>query len=182
MTASPARWTIMALTILSSMAAPAAAQDRAMLIDDFERLRGNVQGMLEAMPEAGLRSAPTEGVRDFAEQIEHVAVGAVNLVASGVDADRISLGDPEVYLASKDALSRMVDDAFDRVRTMIEELSDEELLAEGMLFGQVPAPKWKIIQVAHEHGVWTLGATVPYVRLQGGTPISYDLVPGRSGG
>lgn len=27
------------------------------------------------------------------------------------------------------------------------------------------------------HGLWTLGATVPYVRLQGGTPHSYGMAP-----
>ncbi len=46
--------------------------------------------------------APTPGVRNFAEQIEHVVVGNVNLIASGIDADRTSLGiEKEAYLTTK---------------------------------------------------------------------------------
>lgn len=170
---------VVAVAALAAAAATGAdAQDRAMLIDDMERLRGNVLQMVEAMPESGLDSAPTEGVRNFAEQIEHIAVGAVNIVASGVDAERIPVGDKSVYLSSKAELMKMVDGAFDQVRTILEDLSDEDLRAEGRLFGQIPAPRWKIVQAAHEHGVWTLGATVPYLRLNGATPPSYNLVPG----
>ncbi|HSG48309.1 MAG TPA: hypothetical protein VLA43_10885, partial [Longimicrobiales bacterium] len=55
-------------------AAPVDAQSvKPKLQDDFRRLRGNVLGMVDAMPPSGLRSAPTEGVRDFAQQIEHIA-------------------------------------------------------------------------------------------------------------
>jgi len=168
---------LVASAVLASAGA-AAGQDKAKLIGDMERLRGNVLQMLEAMPESGLRSAPTEGVRDFAQQIEHVAVGAVNLVASGVDADRIPVGDPSVYLSSRAELARMVGAAFDQVKAMIEAMSQEELMSQGMLFGQVLTARWKIVQAAHEHGVWTLGSTVPYLRLNGATPPAYDLVPG----
>lgn len=49
--------------------------------------------------------------------------------------------------------------------------------SEGRPFGRIPLPKWQIIQAAFEHGIWTLGQTVPYVRLQGGTPHSYGIVP-----
>jgi hypothetical protein len=169
---------LLAVLGLLAVAAPVSAQDKAMLIDDMERLRHNTLRMVEAMPAAGLRTAPTEGVRDFAEQIEHVAVGALNITASGLDADRIPVGDKEVYLNSKEELAKMVAGAFDQVRSILEAMSQEELTAQGMLFGQTPTPRWKIVQAAHEHGVWTLGATVPYVRLNGGTPPAYGLVPG----
>ncbi len=148
-------------------------------IADFERMRGNVLAMVDSMPDGGLRSAPTEGVRDFAEQIEHVALGNVNLIASGVDADRTDLGlEPEVYLNDKTELKRFVNVAFDRVRDLLRAMSQEDFMAEGRLFGQIPTPNWRIVEAAYEHGVWTLGATVPYIRLEGGTPHSYDLVPG----
>lgn len=165
--------------ILLAAAAPVAAQaPRESYVADFERMRVNVLAMVDSMPAAGLRSAPTEGVRDFAEQIEHVAIGNVNLIASGIDADRVPLGlDKEVYLNDKAELKRMVDVAFDRVRDMLGAMSAAELAAEGRLFGQVPLPKWQIVEAAFEHGLWTLGATVPYVRLQGGVPHSFSIVP-----
>ncbi|MBW3552533.1 MAG: DinB family protein [Gemmatimonadetes bacterium] len=165
--------------LLLMLAAPAAAQSPVeSYVADFERMRVNVLAMVDSMPAAGLRTAPTEGVRDFAEQIEHVAIGNVNLIASGVDADRIPLGlEKEVYLNDPAELKRLVDVAFDRVREMLTAMTPEDLRAEGKLFGQIPRPKWKIIEAAYEHGLWTLGATVPYVRLQGGTPHSYNIVP-----
>lgn len=162
--------------------ATASAQDfQSRFVADFERMRANVLAMVDSMPASGLRSAPTEEVRDFAEQIEHVAIGNVNLIASGVDADRVDLGvDPDVYLNDKTELKNFVNVAFDRVREMLTAMSEEDYLAEGQLFGQIPTPKWRIVQAAYEHGIWTLGSTVPYVRLNGGVPHSFSIVP--SGG
>jgi len=160
-------------------ALPATAQNTTeRYVAAFERMRGNVLGMVDSMPAAGLRTAPTPGVRDFAQQIEHLALGNVNLIASGIDADRTPLGlDKEVYLNDKAELKRMVNVAFDRVRAMLTAMSAEHLLAEGQLFGRIPLPKWQIVETAYEHGVWTLGATVPYVRLQGASPHPYAIVP-----
>ena len=160
-------------------ATPLAAQDmRAMLINDFERQRGNVLGMVDAMPDDGLRTAPTEGVRDFAQQIEHVVQGNVGIIQSGYDrpVDLPQL-DPEVYLNSKDELKAMVNAGYDIVKEMLETMSDEEMMADANLFGQATVKKWKLVQTAYEHAVWTLGATVPYVRSQGGTPPGFNLIP-----
>lgn len=175
------RPTLVALVCVTAGAVPAAAQNTAeRYVAAFERMRGNVLGMVDSMPDAGLRSAPTSGVRDFAEQIEHIALGNLNLIASGIDADRIPLGlDKDVYLNDKAELKRMVNVAFDRVRQMVSAMSADDLRAEGRLFGRIPLPKWQIVEVALEHGTWTLGATVPYVRLQGSAPHPYAIVPTR---
>lgn len=167
--------TVMLATLTSTAAAQSSPDD---YIADFERMRVNVLAMLDSMPEAGLRSAPTDDVRDFAEQIEHIVIGNVNLIASGVDADRVPLGlDRDVYLNDKAELERAVNVAFDRVRDMLSAMSEADLMAEGQLFGQIPLAKWRIVQAAYEHGIWTLGATVPYVRTQSATPHSFNIVP-----
>ena len=168
-----------ALVLVAVVAVPAAAQSmKASLIDDFERQRANVLGMVDAMPESGLRTAPTEGVRDFAQQIEHVVVGNVSIIGSGVDRPVVGLGDPETYLNSKEELKTFVNSGFDQVKEMLEAMTDADLRAETSLFGQATVEKWKLVQVAYEHAVWTLGATVPYLRLQGAVPPGYDLIPG----
>ncbi len=168
---------VLLLTLIAQSSA-LAQSPKEKYIADFERMRVSILGMIDSMPAAGLRTAPTKGVRDFAEQIEHVVVGSVNLIASGIDANRVPLGlDKEVYLNDKAELKRLVNVGFDRVRDMLSAMSQEDLAAEGRLFGRVPLPKWQIVQAAFEHGIWTLGATVPYVRMQGGTPHSYGIVP-----
>lgn len=167
------------LLMLVAQSSALAQSPKEKYVADFERMRRSVLGMVDSMPAAGLRTAPTPGVRNFAEQIEHVVVGNVNLIASGIDADRTPLGiEKEVYLNDKAELRRFVDIGFDRVRDMLNAMSPEDLAAEGKLFGRIPLPKWQIIQAAFEHGIWTLGQTVPYVRLQGGTPHSFSIVPG----
>lgn len=177
--ASGFRHTLYAALIFAATPALATGQSsKEKYVADFERMRVSVLAMVDSMPAAGLRSAPTPGVRNFAEQIEHVVVGNVNLIASGIDADRTPLGiDKQLYLNDKAELRRFVNIGFDRVRDMLNAMSQEDLLAEGRLFGRVPLPKWQIIQAAFEHGIWTLGQTVPYVRLQGGTPHSYGISP-----
>ena len=167
-----------ALALLVLTATAASAQDvREAFLDDFQRQRVNVLAYVDAMPESGLRSAPTEGVRDFAQQIEHIVGGAVNIVASGVDRSATELGDPEVYLESKDALKAFVNAGFDQVIAMVESSTAATLMQDGNLFGS-PKVNWKILKTAYEHGVWTLGATVPYLRLQGATPPGYNVISG----
>jgi hypothetical protein len=169
----------LAVIALSSLAVPASAQDmRAALMDDFERMRGNVLMMIDAMPEGRLRTAPTEGVRDFAQQIEHVVMGNVSIIGSGVDRPASGLGDAEVYLNSRPELIAFVNRGFDAVAGMLSEMSDDDMMADANLFGQATVEKWKLAQTAYEHGVWTLGATVPYVRTEGGAPAGYNLIPG----
>ena len=178
-----ARRLLAAAGILAAVAAPAGAQDlQEKIRDDFRRLQANVVGMVDAMPAEGLRSAPTEGVRDFAQQIEHVAIGAVNIVATGLDGDMVELGmDPEVYLNDKEALKAFVNVAFDRLDAVLADMGEEEFQAPASLFGQLERPRWMILQVGYEHSVWTLGATVPYLRLNGSAPPGYNLVPGVGG-
>lgn len=173
------RTVVFVLLAIVTFGSPSLAQSpKEKYVADFERMRKSVLAMVDSMPAAGLRTAPTPGVRNFAEQIEHVVVGNVNVIASGIDADRTPLGmDKAVYLNDKAELRRFVDIGFDRVRDMLNAMTPEDLAAEGRLFGRIPLPKWQIVEAAFEHGIWTLGQTVPYVRLQGGTPHSFSIVP-----
>lgn len=170
-----------AAAITAMCAAPLAAQNMtAALADDFERQRGNVLAMVDAMPESALRSAPTEGVRDFAQQIEHLVQGNVAIIQSGFDRPvDIQEMDAELYLNSKEELMKFVNAGFDVVNEMVTSMSATDMSADAELFGEVPVQKWKLIQTAYEHAVWTLGATVPYLRLNGVSPPGYNLIPGK---
>lgn len=168
-----------ALLLLLAIATPIHAQDVGeKLRDDFRRLRANVVGVVEAMPREGIRAAPTGGVRDFAEQIEHIAAGAVGIIRTGLDSDHIDVGmERDVYLNDPDSLAAFVHAAFDRIDALLAGMDEEVLTTPGSLFGQLERPRWMIVQAAYEHGVWTLGATVPYLRMNGAAPPGYNLVP-----
>lgn len=174
-----------ALLALLAQAPGLSAQSRQeALAADFERMRRNVLQQVEAMPADGLGSAPTDEVRTFAEQIEHVCVGNVGIVASSLgvaQSERPDLGDNAVYLQDKDALEDHVNRSFDWVVEAVRGLSDAELAETTMLFGQAEVTKEAAVRAAYEHGVWTLGATVPYLRLNGATPPAYQLAPTGSG-
>lgn len=152
---------------------------RAEIAADFERMRGNVLQYVDAMPADALDFAPTEEVRTFAEQIEHVTVGNVGIVASslGIGQDqRPDLGDKAVYLADKAALKDHVNRSFDWVTSTVRGLSDARLQETTTLFGQAEVSTEKALRTAYEHGVWTLGEIIPYLRLNGVTPPAYGLV------
>lgn len=169
-----------ALALATLMAGPLAAQDMtAALADDFERQRANVLGMVDAMPQEGLRTAPTEGVRDFAQQIEHIVQGNVGIIRSGFDRPvEIPETNPDVYLNDKEALKSFVNAGYDLIISMVTQMSADDMAGDTQLFGQATVQRWKLVQTAYEHGVWTLGATVPYLRLQGSAPPGYNLIPG----
>lgn len=169
-----------AAALMAICALPLAGQNMtAALADDFERQRGNVLAMVDAMPESALRSAPTEGVRDFAQQIEHLVQGNVAIIQSGFDRPvDIQEMEAEVYLNSKEELMKFVNAGFDIVNVMVTSMSATEMSSEVDLFGAARVETWKLVQTAYEHAVWTLGATVPYLRLNGVSPPGYNLIPG----
>src|SRR5687768_14396514 len=67
----------LAIALMPTMALGQSSKEK--YVADFERMRASVLAMVDSMPAAGLRSAPTPGVRNFAEQIEHVVVGNVHV-------------------------------------------------------------------------------------------------------
>ena len=146
---------------------------RTLLLSGFENNRLMDVDFVRAIPDSALRWAPNEVVRDFAEQIEHTALGNVLFVARGVtDGERPSLGDPENYLNDKEALVEAVKAAYDWVMESLRRLPAEDLVMETELFGQDIA-KWRVYLQALEHAYWTRGQLVPYCRAHGIAPPRY---------
>lgn len=171
-------------TALALSARPATAQEglgasaedlRSALIGDFERHRQMDIAFARAIPDSALRWAPTEGVRDFAQQIEHITGANTMFVAGAVlGTDAPSLGDPETYLNDKEALVRMVGEAYDYALQSLRELPAERFVADTELFGQ-SLPRWRVYSLALAHADWTRGQLVPYFRLHGVDPPDWAL-------
>lgn len=143
---------------------------RRVLIRGFEQGRAVDRAFIRAIPDSALRWAPTDGVRDFAEQVEHAVLDNLRIVAMGVaEEEPPILGDTAVYLNDREALERAAERSYDYVLTTLRELPASELTAEGQIFGRT-LPKWNILLMALQHAEWTRGQLVPYFRIHGIDP------------
>lgn len=164
--------------LLAAFPAPAGAQvPRALLRRDLERDRRNVRAYVEAVPDSVLGFRPTPGVRTFAEQIEHLILDNVNIVGTALSGDSVRWERParSAYLNSRPALLELVDRGYDVVLELLAGAGDRELVRTGRVFGRYEVPRWRAFEAAREHASWTLAQTVPYLRLNGITPPSYEI-------
>jgi hypothetical protein len=156
-------------------ASPLEAQmNRDAMLADWTRSRSNVLAYLDAMPQEHLGFKPTEGVRSFAEQIEHIALDNLILVGVGVKGltEPPKLAEPTVYLKDKAALRSFVDRSYEFVIDAIREAPAEAFTQKASVFG-VEMVRYRFSDTALEHSAWTLGQVVPYLRLKGVTPPDY---------
>lgn len=172
-----------ALLVAGTWATPGTAQApavdvesiRAMLLQGLQTHRGMDVAFVQAIPDSALRWAPTPGVRDFAQQIEHIALDNPMIVAAGLpEAEAPEFGDPEVYLDDKAELEALVEATYDWVEERLRDLPAGTLTEETRLFGR-PMTKWRLFLVALNHADWTRGQLVPYFRLNGVEPPSWSF-------
>lgn len=175
------RITTVALTFLPLvLPAPVAAQkhliSQAALISIVENHKGAVLRYIDAAPDSMLGFRPIRGVRTFAEQIEHAAGSdafiahvAITGSAKGIP----TMGDSAVYLHNKAALKTYAAAAMDHTITMLRGVSDAAMDENIVQFGN-KVTRGRALMELLDHFPWTLGQTVPYLRLNGVTPPEYS--------
>ena len=169
---------VAALWLTPFLATPAAAQQfipTSALIAMVEVHKASVLRYIDAAPDSMLGFRPTKGVRTFAEQIEHAA-GSDALIAHLAitgSAKVPALGDSAVYLHNKAALRTYAAAAMDHTIQMLRGLSDAAMTEEIVQFGK-KLPRYRALMELLDHFPWTLGQTVPYLRLNGVTPPEYS--------
>lgn len=174
----PVRQAIVAALVLAAAAPAARGQElptgtRDMIVETLQGDLTMTLSMVDSMPDRLLRYRPTPDVRDFAQQIDHVATSAAFLVSQFVVQRRTpALGDSTSYLNDKAGLRAVVNSAFDYCIDQLDSLSDNALLEPTRIFGN-EVPKWRVFMMVHSHDVWTLGQTVPYFRLNGMPPPAF---------
>jgi hypothetical protein len=175
------RITTLALTCLPLvLPAPAAAQkhliSQAALIAVVENHKGAVLRYIDAAPDSMLGFRPTPGVRTFAQQIEHAA-GSDALIAhmaiTGSAKGIPPMGDTAVYLHNKAALKTYATAAMDHTIAMLRGVSDAAMDENIVQFGN-KVTRGRALMELLDHFPWTLGQTVPYLRLNGVTPPEYS--------
>jgi uncharacterized damage-inducible protein DinB len=169
-----------ALTLFQITAAmPLVAQKQLIsqeaLITIVENHKGAVLRYIDAAPDSMLGFRPTKGVRTFAEQIEHAAGSdafIAHLAITGTE-NVPAMGDSAVYLHNKAALRKYAAAAMDHTIEMLKGVSDAAMSENIVQFGN-KVTRGRALMELLDHFPWTLGQTVPYLRLNGVTPPEYS--------
>ena len=170
-----------ALTLCAAAAAaPLLAQkptvSQAALIAAVENHKGAVLRYIDAAPDSMLGFRPTKGVRNFAEQIEHAAQSDAFIAAlaiKGTTKGMAPLGDSAVYLHNKAALKTFAAAAMDQTVAMLNGVSDAAMMEE-ITWDKRKMTRGRALMELLDHFPWTLGQTVPYLRLNGVVPPEYS--------
>ena len=170
------RSTLLGLAIVA-FAGPARgqAQDQLAMIEAWQHQHRHILAVLDVATPALLEFRTTPGVRTFAEQIDHVGNVAARIVAGAVVGQELPPGilpDTASYLHDKARLREQTDRVFRYVLGALAGLTDAELSKERAAFGgSMTRFRWNL--TALQHSAWTLGQTVPYLRMNGLTPPQF---------
>lgn len=162
---------------LLPLAAPAAAQQftpQSALIAMVEVHKASILRYIDAAPDSMLGYKPAPEVRTFAEQIEHAAWADAFIAHSAITGSREvpSFGDKNVYLKNKAALRAYAAAAMDHTIEMLRGVNDAAMTQEITQFGK-KLPRYRALMELLDHFPWTLGQTVPYLRIHGVKPPEY---------
>ena len=144
---------------------------------DWQRNRAAVLAYIDAMPDSATGYRPTPGVRSFAQQFDHIVSTNLDVAAVALRGLKATpaLGDSAVYLHDKSALRRYADSTYGYLLAALRQASPARLRQPVAMYGQPPQAVARLVQLSFEHSVWTLGQTVPYLRLNGVTPPEYKM-------
>lgn len=166
------------MVLLALAAVPAQAQEflaKSTLSSVISTQKKYLMTLIDVAPDSMLGYRPTPGVRTFAEQIEHAAGSdafVAHLIITGGMQGLPVLGDSAVYRRNKAALKEYAGRSMDHAIEMIGAVSDADMVKEVNIFGN-KLPRHRALLLLLDHFSWTLGQTVPYLRLNGVTPPAY---------
>ena len=171
------RSSTLSLAVLAAVTATARAQapGRLALLDDWRHQHRHILAVIDSATPAMLGFRTTPGVRTFAEQIYHVSEVAARIVSGAVSGKPLPpglLADTAATLHDRARLREQTDRIFQFVLGSLEGMSDEVLAQEQPAFGG-SMPKWRWNLTALQHSAWTLGQTVPYLRMNGRVPPQF---------
>lgn len=173
------RWVFMrslpvVMLALAAVSSSARAQTKQQMIDDWERQRSNVLAYIDAMPDSAMAFHPTSGVRDFAQQIVHAVSTNLEVAAMslrGLKEAPFTLDTTQLH--QKAALRDYTDRAYGFLLDALKSSTPSQLLKQSSVYNLPAQSASRWLTLSYEHAVWTLGQTVPYLRLNGVTPPTY---------
>jgi hypothetical protein len=159
---------------LAAVTTTARAQTKQQLVEDWERQRANVLAYIDAMPDSAMGFHPTPGVRDFAQQIVHAVSTNLEVAAialRGLKEAPFTLDTTQLH--QKAALRDYTERAYSFLLDALKGSTPTQLLKQSSVYNLPAQSASRWLTLSYEHAVWTLGQTVPYLRLNGVTPPSY---------
>lgn len=164
----------LAVLLLVPVSLLAQTPSRLAMIGEWEHQKKHALASVDVAPDSMLGFRTTQGVRTFAEQVIHAAGSGAYIVADalGVKAPADLMGDRNMFYTNKAALRNQTERFYDYVIGVLTTASDSTLLRDVKMFDGVK-PAWLWAVTAHSHGAWTLGQTVPYLRMNNVKPPEF---------
>jgi hypothetical protein len=165
---------LLSIVAALSIATSVHAQTKQQLLDDWERQRTNMLAYIDAMPDSAMTFHPTPGVRDFAQQIQHAVSTDLEVAATalrGLKEAPFTLDSTQLH--QKAALRDYTERAYAFLLDALKASTPSQLLKQSSVYNLPPQSASRWLTLSYEHAVWTLGQTIPYLRLNGVTPPAY---------
>jgi len=152
----------------------AQTPSRLAMIGEWEHQKKHALAVVDVAPDSMLGFRATPGVRTFAEQIIHAAGSGAYITAEalGIKPQDDLMGDKDVFLKNKAALRSQTEKFYDYVLALLKAAPESTLLRDAKVF-DAAKPAWLWVATAHSHGTWTLGQTVPYLRMNNVKPPEF---------
>ncbi|MGQ0642479.1 MAG: DinB family protein [Gemmatimonadaceae bacterium] len=166
--------TLLGVLIFGPLMLGAQTPSRLALIGEWEHQKKHALAVVDVAPDSMLGFRATPGVRTFAEQIIHAAGSGAYITADALGSKPPAelMGDRDAFLQNKAALRNQTEKFYDYVIGILKSASESTLLRDATAFGGVK-PAWLWALTAHSHGAWTLGQTVPYLRMNNVKPPEF---------
>jgi uncharacterized damage-inducible protein DinB len=169
----------LACAVAAASASPSGAQTKSQMIADWTRERETVLAYVDAMPDSAMTFHPTPGVRTFGEQIIHIVATNLDVAArtlrgqSAAPFPYDTATTPRQKAALRDYADRSFAYVLESLRAATPAMLSKSITLPDYENNTQSAARW--MEMSREHTVWTLGQTVPYLRLNGVTPPTYKI-------
>ena len=156
-----------------AMRGQGAAMMKDMKVADLERQKKHLLDYVNAAPDSMLTYRYAPGVRTYAQQIHHIASASAGIISQALgSAEKAPAADTAQVFRDKAALSAYINGAYDAAIKAVRDAQPQAFMQEKQMFGMSrTGMRW--VDGALEHGTWTLGQVVPYLRMNGVTPPGY---------
>lgn len=166
---------VLALLLTGSVEAGAQASPTLAFMDQWRHHHRHILAVIDSATPGMLDFRTTPGVRTFAEQVDHIVTVAARIVGAGVAGGTMPAAlveDSSRYLHDHALLRSRADRLFGQILALLATVPADAFGQDQSLAGGV-LPRWRWNLTALQHSAWTLGQTVPYLRMNGRTPPQF---------